>query len=83
MAEEEPPEMPERCGAPQGEIISISDKRWLEFKPKEGDVLEVRFTATEAEIEAMAFLVTGVLEDGPVEPCYLETSHEELGKTSI
>lgn len=55
-------------------------QKMARFQTKGGDVLEVRFTSSEAEIEAVAvaFLFFGVLEDGLVEGRYLGTSHEEL-----
>ena len=85
MAEEETEEVPVRNEVPQGEIISLSDKRWENFVIEVGDLLEVKFTSAEASVEAasVAFLVTKVGRLGLVEGRYIGSTNEALGKLCV
>ena len=85
MAEEETEEVPVRNEVPQGEIISLGDKRWENFVIEVGDLLEVKFTSAEASVEAasVAFLVTKVGQLGLVEGRYIGSTNEALGKLCV
>lgn len=85
MAEVETEEVPVRNEVPQGEPISLSDKRWENFVIEVGDLLEVRFTSAEASVEAasVAFLVTKVGQLGLVEGRHIGSTNEALGKLCV